>query len=272
MKYFVTALIFIVFSLLHQPIRSQGDVTPETNSYVSFNLAYLKSYAPAFKQFVVSPSRFTTNEWVITGFTGAVFTTIYLNDKALFQKFNGSSSFANENKMKWTGVFGNGIVALPSFALMYGFGSMKSLQRPKEAALLGFQAFVLSAGTAFIMKQISHRPRPDQLYVSNQWDGPFKSFEYDAFPSGHAMRAFAVATVLAGYYNDIPLLGAGLYGLAALTSYGRLASSSHWPSDVLTGAAIGYLIGRGILYYYRHPQKGLRISPTATGIGAVMAF
>ncbi len=272
MKSFVIVLIFIVFSLLHQPVRSQGDVTPETNSYVSLNRAYLKSYVPASKHFAFSPTRFNTNEWVMTGFAGAAFTTIYLNDKTLFQRFNGSQSSASENKMKWTGVFGNGIVALPSFALMYGFGSMKSLQRPKEAALLGFQAFVLSAGTAFVMKHISHRPRPDQLFVSTQWYGPFKSFEFDAFPSGHAMRAFAVATVLAGYYNDKPLLGAGLYGLAALTSYGRLTSGSHWPSDVFAGAAIGYLIGRGILYYYRHPQKGLRISPTATGIGAVMVF
>lgn len=65
-----------------------------------------------------------------------------------------------------------------------------------------------------------------------------------SFPSNHSTVAWAVVTPYAKYY-DAPWL----YGLAALTSTGRVLSNEHWASDVVGGAAIGYFLGD---YFYRH--------------------
>lgn len=77
--------------------------------------------------------------------------------------------------------------------------------------------------------------------------GDFRPFRGGdgSFPSGHAAVAFAVATVIAqetpDRWSDI-----GLYGAASLTAFARVHDDAHWVSDVVAGAALGYLAGRWV--------------------------
>lgn len=61
-----------------------------------------------------------------------------------------------------------------------------------------------------------------------------------SFPSGHALVAFAAATVLAA---AVPRLRWPLYALAALIAFSRVYVGVHYPGDVLAGAALGVVLG-----------------------------
>jgi hypothetical protein len=60
-----------------------------------------------------------------------------------------------------------------------------------------------------------------------------------AFPSGHATRAFAIATVLSERYGQRAAWIA--YPLATLLGVSRVVADSHWASDVVAGAAMGHV-------------------------------
>ena len=67
----------------------------------------------------------------------------------------------------------------------------------------------------------------------------FKPFSgNDAFPSGHATLAFALATSLSDEIHN-PWVSVILYTGAAGTAWSRLNDQRHWLSDVLMGSAIG---------------------------------
>lgn len=68
---------------------------------------------------------------------------------------------------------------------------------------------------------------------------------FNSFPSGHTATAFAAAELLrTEYWDRSPWIG--IAGYAAATSVGilRVYNNRHWASDVLAGAAIGFLSTR----------------------------
>jgi membrane-associated phospholipid phosphatase len=97
-------------------------------------------------------------------------------------------------------------------------------------------ASVVAAGlTTGALKEITGRFRPDTTtdpYIFR----PFTN--RDAFPSGHATMAFALATSLSAEIHR-PWATALLYAGATGTAWSRLNDQKHWLSDVLAGAAVG---------------------------------
>jgi len=61
-----------------------------------------------------------------------------------------------------------------------------------------------------------------------------------SFPSGHALVAFAAATVLAA---AVPRLRWPLYVAAALVAFSRVYVGVHYPGDVAAGAVLGVALG-----------------------------
>ena len=67
---------------------------------------------------------------------------------------------------------------------------------------------------------------------------------HGSFPSGHTIAAFSVATVISRRYPKQRWLPYVAYGLAGVVGFARVSLSSHFPSDVFAGAALGYTISR----------------------------
>jgi len=61
-----------------------------------------------------------------------------------------------------------------------------------------------------------------------------------SFPSSHATNNFAAAAYFSYLYSDYKKV---LYGVAALVAFSRPYVGVHYPSDILFGAALGFLIG-----------------------------
>jgi hypothetical protein len=66
-----------------------------------------------------------------------------------------------------------------------------------------------------------------------------------SFPSGHTSNAFTWATILSHYYGTKAVIPA--YGIAAFVAWSRLNVDAHYLSDVMFGAALGYVVGRTVV-------------------------
>jgi membrane-associated phospholipid phosphatase len=97
-------------------------------------------------------------------------------------------------------------------------------------------ASIIAAGfTTGALKEITGRFRPDNTTDPFVFH-PFTN--HDAFPSGHATLAFALATSLSAEIHR-PWATTLLYAGATGTAWSRLNDHKHWLSDVLAGATVG---------------------------------
>ena len=68
--------------------------------------------------------------------------------------------------------------------------------------------------------------------------------ELFGWPSGHTSSTMTVASVVHEYYGLLPAVP--LYALTGLVMYERMITGEHWASDVIFGAAMGYVIGHTV--------------------------
>ncbi|MDQ3816785.1 MAG: phosphatase PAP2 family protein [Acidobacteriota bacterium] len=121
--------------------------------------------------------------------------------------------------------------------------------RARETGLLGAEALIDTLIVEVSLKTATQRSRPR---VDNS-SGEF--FEGgDSFPSGHAMQAWSLATVIASEYKHHRAVQLSAYGLAAAVSVARFTVRKHFLSDALVGSAMGYGIGRYV--YRKNMERG----------------
>jgi membrane-associated phospholipid phosphatase len=130
-------------------------------------------------------------------------------------------------------------------AALYLTGRAVKNRRARETGLLGAEALIDGGILSTALKAATQRSRP-------RFDlGRGEFFEGgNSFPSGHAVSAWSLATVVAKEYKDQPLIKYGAYGLATAVSAARYTGRNHFLSDVLIGSAIGYGIGNYV--YHTH--------------------
>ena len=133
-------------------------------------------------------------------------------------------------------------------ATFYTFGRARHDQRARETGILATEALVDSGIVVTTLKEITQRTRPT--------GGRSRSDFFDggaSFPSGHAISAWSVATVVANEYHDKTLVQISAYGIASAVSIARFTGHNHYLSDVLVGSAMGYGVGRYV-YKTHHVQ------------------
>ena len=135
--------------------------------------------------------------------------------------------------------------------VIYLAGRVTHNDRLRETGLLGAEALIDSGIVVTALKTASQRQRPPTDHSSGEFfDGGC------SFPSGHAISAWSLATVIAQEYgHHRPLVQVGAYGLATAVSLSRYTGRNHFLSDVLVGSAMGYGIGRFV--YHKHHDSAL---------------
>jgi len=114
----------------------------------------------------------------------------------------------------------------------------------KETATLLTSALIKTWWTTSIAKSVIQRPRPGVTLNDVNFVKNYSVCDYRSFPSGHTTSAFAVATVLSEQYPDYTPY---FYTYSTLVGISRIYTGVHYPSDVLAGAALGYLIGKSTI-------------------------
>jgi len=110
----------------------------------------------------------------------------------------------------------------------------------KEAVVQFVQAILLCAVVVFVIKLLVRRKRPQ-----GEWGSIPRNTDPHSFPSGHAARAFLIATMVSGY--GIPWLMAITVLWAASVCLARVAMGVHYLSDILAGGLVGFFVAFGWL-------------------------
>lgn len=106
----------------------------------------------------------------------------------------------------------------------------------KDRAVIVFLSISLLIVVVLAFKFSVRRKRPE-----GEWGGIYRNTDPHSFPSGHAARAFLIATLALGLG---PLWLALILCLwAPLVSLARVAMGVHYLSDVTAGALLGMLMG-----------------------------
>lgn len=156
------------------------------------------------------------------------------------------TSRANEAVTASNGLVG-GFVAAP--AILYGMGRIKHDDHASETGILGGEAMADGLAVDEVLKLVSLRERPTLDGAKGKFFQTSVGFD-SSFPSTHSIVAWSSAAVIASEYNG-PLTKLAAYGLATGVSAARVLGRQHFPSDVLVGSAVGWMIGRYVAHRRR---------------------
>ena len=127
-----------------------------------------------------------------------------------------------------------------------------------ETGVLGAEAMANSGVVYAVLQLIAERERPLQGTGQGHF---FQTSGLDnSFPSGHTIITWTAASTIAHEYPK-PWVEWLAYGTAAAVSVTRFTSLQHFPSDVVVGSTLGYLIGRHI--FHAHCKVGLSAACSA---------
>jgi len=95
-----------------------------------------------------------------------------------------------------------------------------------------------------LIKKLVNQERPDRLTVYGHLHGvPLSGKKYDAFPSGHALHAGALASAATALP---PSQRNSVWAALSVLVATRVVLLAHWASDVAAGLAMGVILERCI--------------------------
>jgi len=190
-----------------------------------------------------APAAWDASDWQTLGLgAAAVVGTALLLDKTLDDASRRSHTDSRDRLFKNLAQPGGtgGLVLMGAGYL--GF-TLLGKDEPRSVVVDMGVATVLAQAAILPLKYGLGRARPADGKGTHDFH-PFSS--RDAFPSGHATQAFAMASALSLRSTE-PWVGWCAYGVAGLVGVARLGTRDHHASDVVAGALVGTVMGRTVV-------------------------
>ncbi len=220
------------------------------------------------KQSFTKPFHMTKRDWMTFGKFALVAGVASFADEPIQQN---ALELRNRNTgindvSKYISNFG-GIYESYTLAAFGAYGFIFKNQKMQTTALLATQAYITGAAVESAVKFLAGRTRPSYYPPGTEAEprflGPFSKTAttlggkkvYSSFPSGHTTVAFAAATVFALEYRDKPIYPIIAYSAATMIGLSRISENKHWFTDVLTGAALGFLTGKQVVNNYHRYSR-----------------
>jgi phosphodiesterase/alkaline phosphatase D-like protein/membrane-associated phospholipid phosphatase len=127
--------------------------------------------------------------------------------------------------------------------------------RPLRTAMLVAASGLLAYAAVRLCWGLWERSRPEEVLGiapanGHEWSG------FPSFPSGHVAVTTAIVAASAAL---VPALRAPLWIYAAVIAVSRISYGAHFPSDVLSGLALGYLAARVTLVLAEPSSTSVRL-------------
>lgn len=207
---------------------------------------HIADFADDQKQIWTSPfkARLSDTTWLVplAGVTAGLFVTDRQYSASLSQNPTTLSHYKTFSDVGIAAMIGGG-------AGLYLFSFPAHNEHWRETGFLAGEAAINSLITVEALKYSFGRARPYQSNAGSFFQGG------SSFPSEHAAAAWSIAGVVAHEYDGkLPKLFA--YGLASAISFSRIHARQHFPSDVLVGSALGYLVSQSVYRRHHDPELG----------------
>jgi membrane-associated phospholipid phosphatase len=163
-----------------------------------------------------------------------------------------------------------GAVYVPIAGIVGGYavGAWRKDDYLKQTAVLSAEAILNAQILNLPLKYAINRQTPDQGDGTGRfWPHGTKTWpDGQSMPSGHSLTAWSLAHVVANRYPSWHTRLA-VYGLATAVSASRVMARQHFPSDVLVGSTLGYLIGGYVVNKRGEPSRSYSFSMVDTPNG-----
>jgi membrane-associated phospholipid phosphatase len=137
-------------------------------------------------------------------------------------------------------------------------------QKLKKTVIVWAGSLLVNSTTTQILKESFHRHRPRSGSPYNTFDWSHGIEENTSFVSGHTSNIFTTATVFATNYKNVKWVPPVTYGVATLVGLSRIYDNAHWASDVMAGAAVGFLSAKAVNALYNWVGKKFLVLPNVT--------
>jgi hypothetical protein len=251
-SYFALCILSI---LLCRPVFAEDDIDPTMDESRPFGSQLMYDTGYIF----TAPAHWDKEDWMQVGVVAAIVGTA-----ALFDKCESDREVDGSNNLDGLAMRLEPFGESYSLATLLGFYSVGKLADSPRAIAVGedgLTASIISALVTGTLKSAVGRSRPSQT-TDNDTIHPFQGNH--SFPSGHTTQAFAVASVISAHY-DSPWVDATAYSVATLAGYSRHEHNAHWGSDILAGAAIGFVIGHSVVKLNEENRSHLSVENTESG-------
>ena len=218
------------------------------------------------KQQALSPFHINGRGWLRgAGFAVALFGMNFLDDPLQHWavKLRNNNPWSAQYSKTITNI--GGVYEVGTFAGIAAYGFIFKNEKLRTTTYLATQAYITSTLWSTLIKTLSGRERPGSsdfsaVQYTPGFHGPFYKLQNgnSSFPSGHATLAFAAATVYAKEYKYIPAIPILAYSIASLVSLSRITENRHWTTDILAGAALGFLSGTQVVNNYHRYARLIR--------------
>ncbi len=177
--------------------------------------------------------RVYTNPWNLVFLIGAGGASVALRpevDDDIEDYYDEHHTFTEDWRDAF-GAAGNPIVHFGMAGAWYLTGQLAQDAKTYDVGNRLFRALILNGLSTTILKTAAWTESPN----GEDW----------AWPSGHVSSSMVVATVMNDAYG--PLVGVPLFGLTGLVAVERLDSREHHFSDVVFGAALGWVVAETVM-------------------------
>jgi membrane-associated phospholipid phosphatase len=146
-------------------------------------------------------------------------------------------------------------------------------------SLMYTEVIAFSYALPSLGKALFKRPRPFVFNPKAPADEKLLADARASFFSRHTTFAFASACFMSTVYGSYhpgskgtPFIWAGSLCAASAVGYLRFEAGAHFPTDVLTGALVGSLIGCGIPFLHKSRNADSRLSFLSSGSGLCVSL
>lgn len=159
---------------------------------------------------------------------------------------------------EFIGYLGNAEAQVPVLLAIHASSLMNENDELRGVSKSMLSAYAINGLSTVAIKGITNTDRPSDTWNNGEY----------GFPSFHASSSTAIAAVLDEYYG--PTAGVPAYALAGLISWSRIDQRDHDLSDVVFGAAMGYVIGKTVARNHIGDDSPVTVLPSvAPGSGSV---
>lgn len=189
----------------------------------------------------------------------AIGVSLHYDARTLANVSTSPSRIRISNDVSNAGTYG----AIGAAGATYIFGKITRNETARETGVLSLEAIADASVVTEALKLATNRQRPSYGTGNGPFwpDGTAVYTTDGSFPSEHATVSWAFAHVVADETPGHFWLHLGLYAAATAVSVTRVTSRNHFPSDVVAGSAIGYLVGGYVYRQHSGSYTGFLITP-----------
>ncbi|MBR9977496.1 MAG: phosphatase PAP2 family protein [Bacteroidetes bacterium] len=273
----MSRFLLLLFSAIFLPSVQAGAQDTVQPGRADILLKDIRIVGHDWLKYGTAPASWTWNDaltagGIIGGTAGLMFFDERIRDATIRDR--RSDLYAASIDLAWTG---NLVIADIASGLVYFSGLFSGDDHIRVTGRMMGQSLLYSGSVALMLRLLSGRRWP----AANEGAFSFNAFPpddtYHAFPSGHSVVVFSLATILAERIDYWPV-SVLLYGTAIAAGLGRMYLDQHWASDVFLGSALGYTTARFVLAREKQRQSGnpetsrVTLHPQAGGVMLVVGF